>query len=152
MILVTWNLKITKVVWRPSQWSITCQKNGLSMLASYYCFLGINTAINIRKWTIFRVWGQALTLASISTIRYQLQDIKPSTKNAMFTNIPQDSLTGYSYYVMVVTWNQWIIKVVWPPSQCSETGQNEAGISMLTSYFCCFFDNWKNGTIENFIC
>ena len=126
-MIVMWNRKIIKVVWSSSQWSTTSQKEtGLSMITFSRYFLAISSSINTIKWTLHQVWLQALIYASQSTRISQLwyQNWVPRTPHY------------YSFYVMIVTQNWKIIKLFWPPTQCSTNHQIEIGLSMITSYRC----------------
>ena len=49
----------------------------------------------------------------------------------MFTTKSQARLTGYSFDMMIVTWNQQITKVGTSTSQQSKTCQDKSGLSMI---------------------
>ena len=101
--------------------------------------------LNWKIITLSQVWWQALTCTAKSTRMCQLWNLQPSTEDTTSTTKTKDRRTGYSYDVMIVTWNLWITKVFWPPSQWSKTHKNYTIFLVLAYYLCWYFDYWKIG-------
>ena len=105
--------------------------------------------LNWKIITLSQVWWQSLTCTAKSTRMCQLWNLQPSTEDTTSTTKPKDRRNGYSYDLMIVTWNLWITKVGWPPSQWPTTHQYKIFLYMLASYLYCFFDDQKMAMAEN---